>query len=110
MNAPAKPVSVLAQSVITQHNDAARTGANLAEIVLTTTNVNVSQFGKLFERAVDDEIYAQPLYLEGVNVPGLGLRNVVYVYYEKAGQATAKLQWSYTGQALQVIPQSRLFQ
>ena len=31
-------------------------------------------------------------------------------YYEKAGGATARLQWSYTGQALQVIPQARLFQ
>jgi PA14 domain-containing protein/K319-like protein len=31
-------------------------------------------------------------------------------FYEKAGDATAKLQWSYTGQSLQVIPQSRLFQ
>jgi hypothetical protein len=66
-------------SVLTQHNDAARTGANLTETVLTTTNVNVSQFGKLFERAVDDEIYAQPLYVPGVNVPGVGVRNVIYV-------------------------------
>src|SRR2546426_10554000 len=72
--------SALAQtSVTTQHNDAARTGANLSETVLTTTNVNVSQFGKIFERAVDDEIYAQPLYVEGVIIPGVGLRNVVYV-------------------------------
>ncbi len=31
-------------------------------------------------------------------------------YYEKGGSAVARLQWSYTGQALQVIPQSRLFQ
>ena len=31
-------------------------------------------------------------------------------YYEKAGEATAKLQWSYPGQATQVIPASRLFQ
>jgi hypothetical protein len=30
-------------------------------------------------------------------------------FYEKAGSATAKLQWSYPGQATQVIPQSRLF-
>jgi hypothetical protein len=30
-------------------------------------------------------------------------------FYEHAGGATAKLQWSYSGQALQVIPQSRLF-
>jgi hypothetical protein len=74
------PSSAIAQtSVTTEHNDAARTGANLTETVLTTTNVNVSQFGKLFERAVDDEIYAQPLYVEGVSISGLGIRNVVYV-------------------------------
>ena len=73
-------VSAFAQTrVVTQHNDAARTGANLTETVLTTTNVNVSEFGKLFERAVDDEIYGQPLYVDGVNIPGVGIRNVVYV-------------------------------
>jgi hypothetical protein len=31
-------------------------------------------------------------------------------YYERGGDATARLQWSYPGQATQVIPQSRLFQ
>ncbi len=73
-------VSAFAQtSVTTQHNDSGRTGANLTESSLTTSNVNVSQFGKLFERAVDDEIYAQPLYVPGVNIPGVGVRNVVYV-------------------------------
>jgi len=30
-------------------------------------------------------------------------------FYEKAGSAVAKLQWTYPGQAIQVIPQSRLF-
>ena len=74
------PASAFAQAnVTTHHNDAARTGANLNETVLTTTNVNVSEFGKLFERTVDDEIYGQPLYVEGVTIPGLGVRNVVYV-------------------------------
>jgi hypothetical protein len=74
------PGRLFAQAnVTTEHNDAARTGANTSETLLTTTNVNVSQFGKLFERVVDDEIYAQPLYVQGVNVPGIGLRNVVYV-------------------------------
>jgi hypothetical protein len=73
-------VAAFAQTrVITQHNDAARTGANLTETVLTTTNVNVSEFGKLFERTVDDEIYGQPLYVDGVNIPGIGVKNVVYV-------------------------------
>ena len=66
-------------SVLTQHNDVARTGANVSETVLTTTDVNVSQFGKLFERAVDDEIYGQPLYVSNVNIPNVGMRNVVYV-------------------------------
>jgi hypothetical protein len=30
-------------------------------------------------------------------------------YYEHTGQATARLQWTYPGQAIQVIPQARLF-
>ena len=35
---------------------------------------------------------------------------VTLEYYEKGGSAVARLQWSYTGQSLQVIPASRLFQ
>src|SRR5438094_2965298 len=65
--------------VTTQHNDNARTGGNLSETVLTTFNVNSGQFGRLFERAVDDQVYAQPLLVSGVNIPGVGLRNVLYV-------------------------------
>ncbi len=66
-------------NVTTQHNDAARSGANLSETILTPANVNVGQFGKLFERTVDDQVYAQPLYVSNVNVPTVGLRNVLYV-------------------------------
>src|SRR2546428_6642669 len=66
-------------NVTTQHNDIARTGANLAETLLTTSNVNVAQFGKLFERIVDDQIYGQPLYVSNVSIPGVGVRNVGYV-------------------------------
>src|SRR6185436_5782501 len=80
------PVALLLQETafaqtrfVTQHNDAARTGANLTETILTTTNVSVSEFGKLFERTVDDEIYGQPLFVDGVNIPGVGVRNVVFV-------------------------------
>jgi regulation of enolase protein 1 (concanavalin A-like superfamily) len=65
--------------VTTQHNDNARTGANLSETVLTASNVNGNQFGKLFERIVDDQVYAQPLLVSGLNMPGLGLRNVLFV-------------------------------
>lgn len=66
-------------SVLTQHNDVARTGANLSEAALNTSNVNVTGFGKLFSRSVDAKIWTQPLVLSGVNVPGLGVKNLVYV-------------------------------
>jgi hypothetical protein len=66
-------------SVLTQHNDVGRTGANLAETLLTTANVNSSQFGMLSCRAVDDQIYTQPLVVTHVNVPGVGTRDLVYV-------------------------------
>ena len=65
--------------VTTQHNDNARTGLNASETVLTAFNVNGTQFGKLFERIVDDQVYAQPLLVSGLDIPGVGLRNVLYV-------------------------------
>ena len=66
-------------SVWTQHNDNLRTGANLKETILNTGNVNAKQFGKLFARPVKGQIYAQPLYVPLVTVPGQGTHNVVFV-------------------------------
>ena len=57
--------------VTTQRYDNARTGANFSETVLNTTNVVPARFGKLFTRAVDDDLYAQPLYVSGVTLPGV---------------------------------------
>jgi hypothetical protein len=65
-------------SVLTHHNDNARTGANLAETVLTPARVKQG-FGMLFELPVDDQIYAQPLYAASVAIPGKGTRDVLYV-------------------------------
>lgn len=69
-------------SVLTHHYDVARTGANLSENVLNPGNVNSNQFGKVFSWPVDGQIYAQPLYLSGVVIPGKGTHNVVYVATE----------------------------
>jgi hypothetical protein len=65
-------------SVLTQHNDNARTGANTQETTLSPAIVNSSQFGLLFKQPVDDQVYAQPLYVAGVHI-GDNDRNVVYV-------------------------------
>ncbi|GGG87929.1 hypothetical protein [Edaphobacter dinghuensis] len=72
-------ISGVAQvDVLTQHNNLERTGANLHETVLTHENVNVKQFGMLFKRVVDDQVYGQPLYVSHVKVGG-GFHDVVYV-------------------------------
>ena len=65
-------------NVLTQRNDIARSGVNTQERVLHTRNVNQDTFGKLFSRAVDDELYAQLLIVSRLDMPGKGLRNVVF--------------------------------
>ena len=71
-----------ATDVVTYHNDMARTGQNLKETILTTTNVKASLFGKLFTFPVDGVIDAEPLYLSAVSIPGKGTHNVVYTVTE----------------------------
>ena len=56
-------------SVLTQHGDVSRTGANVDEQVLDTTSVSADSFGLLFSRAVEGQIYAQPLYVPRVSIP-----------------------------------------
>ncbi len=65
--------------VATYHNDNARTGQNSIETVLTLDNVNTAHFGKLYSFPLDGYVYAQPLYIPQVAIPGNGIHNVVIV-------------------------------
>src|ERR1019366_3267109 len=71
-----------AQDVLTYHNDNARTGQNLNEIILTPSNVNFTQFGKVFQVPVDGKADAQPLYASAVAIPAQGSHNVLFVATE----------------------------
>ncbi len=66
-------------AVSTYHNDNARTGQYLNETVLTPANVNPARFGKLYSYPLDGYVYAQPLYMPQVAIPGNGVHNVVVV-------------------------------
>jgi hypothetical protein len=77
------PLSSLAQvHVLTYHNNNRRTGENTNETVLTPENLNATSFGKLFVYNVDGYVYAQPLYVSGLSIPGQGTHNVVFVATE----------------------------
>jgi len=65
--------------VATYHNDNARTGQNVFETTLTPDNVNPAKFGKLYSFPVDGYVYAQPLYMPQVAIPGNGIHNLVIV-------------------------------
>lgn len=74
-------LSSQAQMTTAQY-DNARTGANLNETLLTPRNVNQQQFGKLFTLTVDGDIYAQPLFLSGLEIPGKGRHDVLFIATE----------------------------
>ena len=85
--------------VLTQHNDLNRTGWNDKETMLNQANVTPTSFGLLYKRTVDNQIYAQPLYVSGVNIGGVA-KNVVFVatvnntvYAFDADDGTANPYW-----------------
>ena len=61
---------LISADVLTWHNNLSRDGANLNETILSPANVNKTTFGKKLSLRVDGAIYAQPLYVSGLNVNG----------------------------------------
>jgi hypothetical protein len=72
---------LLSANVLNYRYDQASSGVNTQETTLTPSNVNVGSFGKIATAPVDGQIYAQPLYVEGVNISG-GVHNIAYVATE----------------------------
>lgn len=87
-------------AVTTGQYDTNRSSANLNETMLSTSNVNVNQFGKIFSWTVDGWVWAQPLYVPGVPIAGGPAKNVIYVatmnnslYAFDADNPTAQSLW-----------------
>jgi hypothetical protein len=91
----ATPLLLSGQTPVpTAQYDNSRTGANTGETVLTPKTVGSARFGRQWTWSVDGDVYAQPLYVPHVEIPGKGIHDVVFVATEHdsvyAFDATAK--------------------
>ena len=79
---PPPPPGPSSTDVVTYHYDNQRTGQNLKETTLTTSNVNSATFGKIGEFTVDGQIDGQALFLSQLAISGQGSKDVLYVATE----------------------------
>lgn len=68
-------------SVTTRMYNSQRSSVNSSEAILTPSNVNPTQFGKLFSQIVQGYVYAQPLYVPNLTING-AKHNVIFVATE----------------------------
>jgi len=71
--------SLAQTSVTTWHYNNSRNAVNNTETVLAPANVNPRGFGKLYTQTLDGLVVGHPLYMPALNIPGSGIRNVVFV-------------------------------
>jgi hypothetical protein len=71
-------MAAMTRDVLTQHNDTSRTGAYTQETQLTPTALRSGAFGELYERTVEGDIYAQPLYMHDVPT-AVGTKNLFFI-------------------------------
>jgi len=72
---------VVAQDVLTYHNNNYRNGLNNLETQLTLGNVNFQSFGLLFVLPADGLVDAEPLYISSLSIAGV-THNVLIVATE----------------------------
>jgi hypothetical protein len=72
------PVFSQNTSVLTYRYGERRLGWNSSESILNPQNVNTEKFGFLFNRMVDDDVYAQPLIVSNLLING-SKQNVVFI-------------------------------
>jgi len=85
--------------VTTAQYDNARTGSDTVERHLTPRNVGPDGFGKLLTLSVEGDVYAQPLWLPHLSIPGNGVHDVLFVAtehddvyaFDATGQSAAPL-------------------
>jgi hypothetical protein len=66
-------------NILTANGGNDRTNANLQESTLSPATVSAASFGRVAAFPVDGPMYAQPLYVSGLEIPGVGTRNVLFV-------------------------------
>ncbi|WGJ15392.1 hypothetical protein QEV83_03670 [Methylocapsa sp. D3K7] len=65
-------------SIPTYHATLANDGQNLKETILTPTNVSSASFGKIVSVPLTGDVYTQPVFQSGVNIPGKGTHDTVF--------------------------------
>ncbi len=80
---------MMSVDVLTHHGNPRNDGANLAETVLTPSNVIPADFGKQYTASLDGgDVIAQPLYMQNVNITtgtSPGVHSVVFIGTEADG-------------------------